>query len=186
MKKLYLLLCSLVMAVFCFVVNVFADVDGVEISKSLFEKLGGWQVVVVICCFVLIWIVRATKTKKDDEILDKYVTTDELLITSHKDLQLLQQEEVKSYINNLYVLCNYVLEPIRNYYGKPITITSGFRGKTLNKKVGGSLTSQHCLGEVADILVKDKTVDEVFEDIRSGKINIIYRQLIKEKINGKF
>ena len=74
MKKLYLLLCSLVMTVFCFAVNVFADVGG-EVSKSLFEKLGGWQVVVVICCFGLIWIVRATKTKKDDEILDKYVTT---------------------------------------------------------------------------------------------------------------
>lgn len=75
MKKLYLILCSLVMAIFCFAVNVFADVDGVEVSKSLFEKLVGWQVVVVICCFVLIWIIRATKTKKDDEILDKYVTT---------------------------------------------------------------------------------------------------------------
>ena len=74
MKKLFWLLCSLVMTVFCFVVNVFADVGG-EVSKSLFEKLGGWQVVIVICCFVLIWIVRATKTKKDDEILDKYVTT---------------------------------------------------------------------------------------------------------------
>lgn len=75
MKKLYLLLCSLSMAFFCFAVNVFADVGGIEVSKHLFEKLGGWQVVFVICCFVLIWIVRATKTKKDDEILDKYVTT---------------------------------------------------------------------------------------------------------------
>ena len=74
MQKLYLLLCSLFMAIFCFAVNVFADVGG-EVSKSLFEKLGGWQVVIVICCFVLIWIIRATKTKKDDEILDKYVTT---------------------------------------------------------------------------------------------------------------
>lgn len=35
-------------------------------------------------------------------------------------------------------------------------------------------------------MVKEKSVDEVFEDIRSGKINIVYRQLIKEKINGKF
>ena len=74
MKKLFLLLCSLFMAIFCFAVNVFADVGG-EVSKSLFEKLGGWQVVIVICCFVLIWIIRATKTKKDDEILDKYITT---------------------------------------------------------------------------------------------------------------
>ena len=118
--------------------------------------------------------------------LSPHFTLDELLVTSHQDLQLLQQEEVKPYINNLYVLCNYVLEPIRNYYGKPITITSGFRGKTLNKRVGGSLTSQHCLGEAADILVKGKSVDEVFEDIRTAKINIVYRQLIKEKINGKF
>ena len=103
--------------------------------------------------------------------LSPHFTLDELLITSHKDLQPLQKEEVKPYINNLYILCN---------------LTSGFRGKTLNKRVGGSLTSQHCLGEAADILVKGKSVDEVFEDIRTAKINIIYRQLIKEQINGVF
>ena len=118
--------------------------------------------------------------------LSPHFTLDELLITSHKDLQLLQKEEVKPYMSNLYILCNYVLEPIRNYYGKPITVTSGFRGKTLNKRVGGSLTSQHCLGEAADILVKEKTVEEVFEDIRSKKIDICYRQLIKKQINGVF
>lgn len=118
--------------------------------------------------------------------LSKHFTLEELLVTEHKDLRPLQKEEVKPYMNNLYVLCNYILEPIRAYYGKAITVTSGFRGNTLNKRVGGSLTSQHCLGEAADILVKSKTVDEVFEDIRKGKINICYRQLIKEKINGKF
>lgn len=118
--------------------------------------------------------------------LSPHFTLEELLVTSHKDLKSLQKEEVKPYINNLTVLCNYILEPIRSYYGKPITVTSGFRGNTLNKRVGGSLTSQHCLGEAADILVKGKTVDEVFNDIKSGKINICYRQLIKEKINGVF
>ena len=111
--------------------------------------------------------------------LSPHFTLDELLITAHKDLQLLQKEEVKPYMSNLYILCNYVLEPIRNYYGKPITITSGFRGKTLNKRVGGSLTSQHCLGEAADILVKGKTVEEVFEDIRNGKIDICYKYMQK-------
>ena len=35
-------------------------------------------------------------------------------------------------------------------------------------------------------MVKEKTVEEVFEDIRSGKIDICYRQLIKEQINGVF
>lgn len=118
--------------------------------------------------------------------LSPHFTLKELLITDHKDLASNQEEDVKPYLNNLYILCNYILEPIRAYYGKPVTVTSGFRGDTLNKRVGGSKTSQHCLGEAADILVKDKTVDEVFNDIKSGKINIIYRQLIKEKINGKF
>lgn len=74
MKKLYFVLCSLLCNLIFVVTNVFAD-GGIETSKSLFEKLDGWQVVIVILCFVLIWVIRATKTKKDDEILDKYVAT---------------------------------------------------------------------------------------------------------------
>ena len=45
--------------------------------------------------------------------LSPHFTLDELLITSHKDLQSLQQEEIKPYINNLYILCNYLC--IRTY-----------------------------------------------------------------------
>lgn len=113
-------------------------------------------------------------------------TLEELTVTSYKEFQKKQLEEVKPFMNNLYVLANNILQPIRNYYKVPITVTSGFRGPALNERVGGSKTSQHCLGEAVDILVKGKTVDEVFDDIRTGKINICYRQLIKEKINGKF
>ena len=113
-------------------------------------------------------------------------TLEELTITSYKEFQKKQLEEVKPFIDNLYVLANYVLQPIRNYYKVPITVTSGFRGSALNEKVGGNKTSQHCLGEAVDFVVKGKTVDEVFEDIKTGKIDICYRQLIKEKINGKF
>lgn len=113
-------------------------------------------------------------------------TLEELTVTSYKEFQKKQLEEVKPFMNNLYVLANNILQPIRNYYKVPITVTSGFRGPALNAKVGGSKTSQHCFGEAVDILVKGKTVDEVFDDIRTGKINICYRQLIKEKINGKF
>lgn len=118
--------------------------------------------------------------------LSPHFTLKELLVTKHKDLMPFQETEVQPYISNLYVLCNTILEPIRTYYNAPVTITSGFRGKALNIRVGGSKTSQHCFGEAADILVKGKTVDEVFEDIRKGKINICYRQLIKEKIDGVF
>lgn len=113
-------------------------------------------------------------------------TLEELLITSYKEFQKKQLEEVKPFIDNLYIIANYILQPIRNYYKVPITVTSGFRGTALNEKVGGNKTSQHCLGEAVDFVVKGKTVDEVFEDIKTGKIDICYRQLIKEKINGKF
>lgn len=118
--------------------------------------------------------------------LSPHFTLEELLITKHTDLKSLQNEQVKPYLNNLYVLCNFILEPIRSYYNAPITVTSGFRGKALNERVGGSKTSQHCYGEAVDIIVRNRTVDQVFEDIMLGKIDICYRQLIKEKIDGKF
>lgn len=113
--------------------------------------------------------------------LSQHFTLEELLVTEHKDLRPLQKEEVKPYMTNLYVLCNFILEPIRTYYGKAITVTSGFRGKKLNTRVGGNINSDHCRGLAADIIVKGKTVDEVFKDIISGKIGIIYRQVINEK-----
>ena len=52
----------------------------------------------------------------------------------------------------LKVLCEQVLEPLREHYG-PIFINSGYRCPELNKAVGGAGTSQHCLGQAADIEV---------------------------------
>ena len=46
-----------------------------------------------------------------------------------------------------FYLCNTILEPIRNYIKKPMSITSGKRSTELNAKVGGSKTSEHrCWG----------------------------------------
>lgn len=111
-------------------------------------------------------------------------TLEELLITSYSGFKTKQLEEVKPFMDNLYILANYILQPIRNYYKVPITINSGFRGGTLNKRVGGTLTSDHtCIkgAAAADFTVKGKTVDEVFNDIISGKIGISYRQVINEQ-----
>lgn len=57
----------------------------------------------------------------------------------------------KAYIPNLRNLCEQVLEPLRQYVGKPVVISSGYRCKALNKAVGGVATSQHLTGEAADI-----------------------------------
>lgn len=68
-------------------------------------------------------------------------------------------------IDNLSLLCERVLQPIRDNLKLPITITSGYRCPRLNAKIGGAYTivdgkprqtSQHCYGQAADIiLVKD-------------------------------
>ena len=54
-------------------------------------------------------------------------------------------------ILNLRNLCEKVLEPLRQWYGKPISISSGYRCPALNRAVGGVTKSQHMKGEAADI-----------------------------------
>ena len=54
-----------------------------------------------------------------------------------------------------------LLQCIREHFGKPITITSGYRTGTHNTAVGGSKSSQHLLGKAADIQVADTTVEAV-------------------------
>ena len=52
---------------------------------------------------------------------------------------------------NLERLCKEVLQPIRDKYGRAITVTSGYRSPKLNAAVGGVKNSQHVLGQAADI-----------------------------------
>ena len=51
---------------------------------------------------------------------------------------------------NLQNVCQFILEPVRNYFNKPITITSGYRSSELCKAIGSSVTSQHTKGEAVD------------------------------------
>ena len=59
-------------------------------------------------------------------------------------------EPTPEHLENLKVLCDKVLEPIRVKFG-PINISSGYRSKALNHYIGGSLNSQHCEAKAADI-----------------------------------
>ena len=51
---------------------------------------------------------------------------------------------------NLQNVCQFILEPVRNHFDKPITITSGYRSPELCKAIGSSATSQHTRGEAVD------------------------------------
>jgi zinc D-Ala-D-Ala carboxypeptidase len=52
-------------------------------------------------------------------------------------------------IENLQDLVDNVLQPLREKFG-PIVVTSGYRSPAVNKAIGGSPTSDHCLGYAAD------------------------------------
>lgn len=47
-------------------------------------------------------------------------------------------------------LCEFVLEPVRAHFGRPVVLSSGFRNDRVNKAAGGARTSQHRLGEAGD------------------------------------
>ena len=80
-------------------------------------------------------------------------------------------------IENLRILCDNVLQPLRDALG-PITISSGFRSVKLNTAIGGSSTSQHCAlkGAASDIDLGSRNA-EVFNYIKD---NLVWDQLIWE------
>jgi hypothetical protein len=54
-------------------------------------------------------------------------------------------------INNLRVLCENVLQPVRDHYARGVKVNSGYRSPDVNAAVGGSRTSDHTKGMAADI-----------------------------------
>ena len=100
--------------------------------------------------------------------LSKHFTLDELTKSATATRKGIDNTPNEQALKNLQDLVVNVLEPLRVHYGRPIIITSGFRCEKLNKAVGGSPTSQHVLGQAADIRsVSDQRCDnkELFDMI---------------------
>ena len=83
------------------------------------------------------------------------------------------------HLENIKVLCERILEPIRMKFGS-INISSGYRSKTLNHFIGGSLSSQHCQGKAADIDMDGMTGKSNTEIFNYIKDHLDFDQLIWE------
>jgi hypothetical protein len=93
----------------------------------------------------------------------------------------INNQPTPEHLENFKKLAENIFEPIRNYFGVPIHVSSGYRSKALNIAIGGSLTSQHCTGEAIDIDMdgssSDVTNKMVFDYIKD---NLNFDQLIFE------
>lgn len=111
----------------------------------------------------------------------KYFTMDEMVRSDtarRKGIPNLPNGEEKE---NLRALVENVLDPLRELWGAPIVVTSGFRCVKLNRAVGGASRSQHTKGQAADIRALSRTTIDnkrLFEVMQ--KSGLPFDQLIDE------
>ncbi len=106
--------------------------------------------------------------------LSKSFTLAELCVTSAR----LDNAPGPKEIEALRALTVGILQPLRDAVGVPVNVTSAYRAPAVNKAVGGAKTSQHVLGEAADIVVAGMSSREVCETIIA--LNLPFDQLIQE------
>jgi hypothetical protein len=80
-------------------------------------------------------------------------------------------------LENLKLLCEKVLQPVRDHFGKSVTVNSGYRSPESNAAVGGSKTSDHCKGQACDLEIDGIPNPELAQWIMD---NLDYTQLILE------
>ena len=100
--------------------------------------------------------------------LTKNFTLEELCASDTAAARKITNKPGKAEEAALKLLCENVLQPLRDKHGKSIGINSGYRCVTLNRLLGGSQTSQHVKGEAADL---------------RGDIKAMFRIIIESKLH---
>ena len=111
----------------------------------------------------------------------KYFKIEELTASAAAKRLGISNKPTTGIVIALERLVKNVLDPLREAWGAPIIVTSGYRSVRLNKAVGGAKSSQHCLGQAADI----RTVSDLPEENKKLrdlliKLNLPFDQLIDE------
>ena len=113
----------------------------------------------------------------------KYFSVSELTSSATALREGIDNRPSKCAYHLLHVLVQQLLDPIREAWGEPIVVSSGYRCKELNTLVGGAKNSHHLLGCAADIIAGNKAdhrrlFNLIRQMLRKGKIR--FTQLIAE------
>lgn len=90
-----------------------------------------------------------------------------------------------NYKNNVAALVDNVLDPLREAWGRPLTVTSGYRCAELNKVVGGVPTSMHLTGHAADITTGNAVDNRRLYQLAQS-LNLPYFELIGKKYDFRW
>lgn len=112
-------------------------------------------------------------------MISKHLSLAEVVRSESAKRRGISNVPTPEHLENFKLLAEKVFEPIREHFGVPIYISSGYRSKELNKAIGGSATSQHCKGEAIDIDVDGSSITnkQVFDYIKD---KLEFDQLIWE------
>lgn len=130
-------------------------------------------VCIIVCLNVLLeikeWILWNIENKESDDKESVMITnfTFKELIKTDTGLDNLPND--MNIIKNLVKVTEF-LQVIRNELHLPIIVTSGYRSKEVNDKVGGVYSSYHCKGLAADIKCKD--MDKLLSVLHSHLMEI--------------
>jgi hypothetical protein len=116
-----------------------------------------------------------------DVSLSKDFKLREFLISQEAARRGLQIVPSEAEVENLRRLCETLLQPLRNVYGR-MQITSGFRPVWLNNLIGGSQSSAHVYGCAADVEFLDHPNEFVWNNINSSNKchGLVFDQIINE------
>ena len=99
----------------------------------------------------------------------KHFTYEELIYSATALKYGIRNRTTKLVEQNLKALVDNVLDPLRDYMGKAINVTSGYRCEALNKKVGGAAKSSHLYGMAADITIGTKSGNKTLAKVIVAK-----------------
>ncbi len=111
--------------------------------------------------------------------MGKYFTVEELCASTAASAKGIDNTPNAEQSANLETLINKLLDPLREKWGAPITVNSGFRSLALNTAIGGAKTSQHMKGQAADLNAGSKAKNEQLYNLLLSS-GLQFDQLIDE------